>query len=279
MSFYPGGTEKWRITAAGILESNGLQTIRTNTGNLTLASNGTNGHILLSPHGTGNVGIGTATPGFKLEVNGNFAAGGTSTIGTTYPQLTLNGTANQHAYLMVNRTNYESGIQFQTSGTSKWWMYMPSGSDATLRFYTNQNSAGDILNLTNTGNVGVGTITPNSRLHVYNSSASSTIAANAIAVFEQDSNAGIQVCVPDSNEAGLFFSRSGAAYYSAITRSGTNLLLKNNSSTSMTINLNGNVGVNFRYQLPSLFFICWSLIDNFNFSFNSFKRQVMSRKT
>ena len=43
--------------------------------------------------------------------------------------------------------------------------------------------------------------------------------------------------------------------------------------------LNGNVGVNFRYQLPSLFFICWNLIDNFNFSFNSFKRQVMSRKT
>ena len=43
--------------------------------------------------------------------------------------------------------------------------------------------------------------------------------------------------------------------------------------------LNGNVGVNFRYQLPSLFFICWSLIDNFNFSFNSFKRQVISRKT
>jgi hypothetical protein len=42
--------------------------------------------------------------------------------------------------------------------------------------------------------------------------------------------------------------------------------------------LNGNVGVNFRYQLPSLFFICWSLIDNFNFSFNLFKRQVMRRK-
>lgn len=36
--------------------------------------------------------------------------------------------------------------------------------------------------------------------------------------------------------------------------------------------LNGNVGVNFRYQLPVLFFVCWSLIDNLNFSFNSFKR-------
>ena len=43
--------------------------------------------------------------------------------------------------------------------------------------------------------------------------------------------------------------------------------------------LNGNVGVNFRYQLPSLFFICWSLIDNLNFSFNSFKRLHISRRT
>jgi len=37
--------------------------------------------------------------------------------------------------------------------------------------------------------------------------------------------------------------------------------------------LNGNVGVNFRYQLPVLFFICWSLIDNLNFSFDFFKRK------
>jgi hypothetical protein len=43
--------------------------------------------------------------------------------------------------------------------------------------------------------------------------------------------------------------------------------------------LNGNVGVNFRYQLPVLFFICWSLIDNLNFSFNSFKHQNVIQKT
>lgn len=43
--------------------------------------------------------------------------------------------------------------------------------------------------------------------------------------------------------------------------------------------LNGNVGVNFRYQLPVLFFICWSLIDNSNLSFNSFKLQNVNQKT
>ena len=43
--------------------------------------------------------------------------------------------------------------------------------------------------------------------------------------------------------------------------------------------LNGNIGVNFRYQLPVLFFICWSLIDNLNFSLNSFKRIGINRDT
>jgi len=43
--------------------------------------------------------------------------------------------------------------------------------------------------------------------------------------------------------------------------------------------LNGNVGVNFRYQLPVLFFICWSLIDNLNFSFDFFKRKNVNQKT
>jgi hypothetical protein len=32
--------------------------------------------------------------------------------------------------------------------------------------------------------------------------------------------------------------------------------------------INGNVGVNFRYQLPVLFFICWALIDNLNLPLN-----------
>ena len=36
--------------------------------------------------------------------------------------------------------------------------------------------------------------------------------------------------------------------------------------------LNGTVGVNFRYQLPVLTFICWSLIDNMNISFKRFLR-------
>jgi hypothetical protein len=49
--------ERWRITSTGILQSNGAQTIQTSTGNLTLATGGGNGNIVLSPNGTGTVDI------------------------------------------------------------------------------------------------------------------------------------------------------------------------------------------------------------------------------
>ena len=37
--------------------------------------------------------------------------------------------------------------------------------------------------------------------------------------------------------------------------------------------MNGTVGVNFRYQLPVIAFICWSIIDNTNISLNCFLKR------
>ena len=48
--------------STGGITLTGAQTIQTSTGNLTLATAGGNGNILLTPNGTGKVGIGTSTP-------------------------------------------------------------------------------------------------------------------------------------------------------------------------------------------------------------------------
>jgi hypothetical protein len=50
------------LTIGGGITLTGAQTIQTSTGNLTLATAGGNGNILLTPNGTGKVGIGTITP-------------------------------------------------------------------------------------------------------------------------------------------------------------------------------------------------------------------------
>lgn len=62
------GTERWRIKSDGVLEAPTAQTIQTGTGNLNLATGAANGHILLSPHGTGNIGVGVSTPTSTLHI-------------------------------------------------------------------------------------------------------------------------------------------------------------------------------------------------------------------
>ena len=92
-------------------------------------------------------------------------------------------------------------------------------------------------------NVGIGTTTPSARLHTYIGTSTAASASNAIGIFESNVNGVVQINGPDANSMGLFFGRSGAAYYSGIERNGTDLYLKNNSSVAVTINSSGNVGI------------------------------------
>lgn len=56
-AFYTNNIERWQITSAGILQSNGAQTIQSSSGVLTLATGGNNSDITLNPHGSGNTNI------------------------------------------------------------------------------------------------------------------------------------------------------------------------------------------------------------------------------
>ena len=75
IQFFISGGLKWTLTTAGVLQSNNAQTIQTSTGNLTLATAAGDGHVLLSPHNNGNVGVGTVSPAAKLHVNGSMTFG------------------------------------------------------------------------------------------------------------------------------------------------------------------------------------------------------------
>ena len=81
--FGTSNTVRWSVDGSnGNFISNGAQTIATNTGNLTLATNAGNGNILLTPNGTGSIGIGTTTPNARLDVNGNAIITGSFTVVT-----------------------------------------------------------------------------------------------------------------------------------------------------------------------------------------------------
>lgn len=103
---------------------------------------------------TGNVGIGTTSPGAKLEVGGDISAGN-SDIYFTKTDHIHSGKGNTAGYAALeNAKDYDALMILGRAGTAK-------GRYVRLWDYLQVNGGLDI-----TGNVGIGTATPNVRLHV-----------------------------------------------------------------------------------------------------------------
>ncbi len=89
----------------------------------------------------GNVGIGTNDPLEELHVKGTGAL-----------------------FISVESTDLSAGIRIESDSTGPWYMYSPDSSD-DLRF---THGSGDKVTFKQTGNVGIGTSSPNSLLQIIN---------------------------------------------------------------------------------------------------------------
>jgi hypothetical protein len=107
------------------------------------AAPGRSGKVLLAIANDGNVGIGTTEPKNKLHIAGNAGV------------LNLEGT--DHAYIQWYPNKY-------TAGRKAWTGF--GDSDTKQLTIKNEIESGDILLLTNNGNVGIGTTEPKNKLHI-----------------------------------------------------------------------------------------------------------------
>jgi hypothetical protein len=153
-------TLKWSILQTGILQSNGAQTIQTSTGNLTLATAGGDGNILLSPNGTGKVGIGTTSPDFSLDVNGNI---GVTQFSQVFAKRATNLGTNPTLTLTLKSTTDVVGaiycldliVSFGTTAGGN-----PSSAKIVYMFTTSRTSGvTTISNITNMDTITAGSIT------------------------------------------------------------------------------------------------------------------------
>jgi len=144
-----GSQTPWtsNINAAGYT----LNGNSTASGNLTLdsTSNATKGYIVLNPTG-GNIGIGTAVPAAKLDINGSFQSNSSVTLSA------LGGGGN----LLIMTDN--NGILFATSTTSiLGGNYLPlAGGTMAGDVNMGGNSVTNMYDLTITHKLNVATIDP-----------------------------------------------------------------------------------------------------------------------
>jgi hypothetical protein len=175
LAFYTSATnsleaERWRINSTGVLQSNGAQTIQSSTGNLTLATAGGNGNILLSPNGTGNVGINTIAPNAKFQVGpdsnvsrapGEAVSAFSSSTGTETVVSFGQGATNGNTGVTLSFNPNRGGI-----GVNSGWYQRVDGTTADGFMSFGQLVRGtpvtltERMRITSGGNVGIGTASP-----------------------------------------------------------------------------------------------------------------------
>ena len=181
--------------------------------------------------GDGKVGIGTVTPGEKLTVwNSNISLGKRQNSVTSY-------------------IGKGTGTNGQTFGSnSNWIAFASDGTDDWITFGTHESGVGggERVRIAPSGNVGIGTTTPEGRLHVYNgSSGATTVNANHDdLVIENSDNVGIQLFSPADKYQYLAFGdpASANAGYVRYYHTDDRMVLRAGATDTLYIK-GGNVGI------------------------------------
>jgi hypothetical protein len=206
-----------------------------------------NGSTRYTTFEAGNVGIGTTSPNKNLTI--------AYSESSTNRSNTLSG-ATAGSGLLINNTSSANGsyanLDFRSGSADGriLYSYNGTGNSGDFHFITDDTASfGTKLFIGDSGNVGIGTTSPDQKLHVLKGSAG-TITSNPDAIITaENSQAGyIQLLVPNANESGVLFgnvssSASGGIIYNNSGTSNGLQFRTNGNSTKMAITSSGNVGI------------------------------------
>jgi hypothetical protein len=189
----------------------------------------------------GNTGIGIHNPQKLLHLRS-----GASGISPADNSLLVIESNTNAAINLITQSTASSGIHFgNPSHAARAGIVFNSSSPHGLSFRTNGNVSKMVI--TDIGDVGIGTDTPQRRLHVRTGSADMTAHSSSVGVFEANGNASITLMTPSANESGVFFGNPisnvhGGIVYNANVPNGLAFRTGGNS-TKMAITETGDIGI------------------------------------
>ena len=104
----------------------------------------------------GNVGIGTSSPDYPLDVQF------TGDSGIRVKNTSASGTSGQHASVWVDSASGYSYLRFEQGGAAKFWLQSTPTGDLAFR----PNGSSHVFDIRNSGRIGIGDSDPDSILHV-----------------------------------------------------------------------------------------------------------------
>jgi len=187
----------------------------------------------------GNVGIGTATPGAPLAIISNNASQ-PSNYATVWAK---NSDTTGAAYAgYVADGHLQSHYRYYIQGALKWQTRVGAGAGTDTFSIYSWTKGADVLNILNTGNVGIGTSSPTEKLHIFNSLQSWNQFANIRMSTENDSYAaeiGFHRGTSNDNDRGLFLSGDGTNQQVKILHGGNVGIGTTAPFSKLSINSNG----------------------------------------
>ncbi len=177
---------------------------------------------------SGNVGVGTISPGVKLDI-----------LSSTNLIARFGSTTPAHTQVIIDSlASHNSNLTLQRGGVPKWYMGNRAATDRLS--FIESTGITEVLTLTQDGNVGVGTIAPQFKLDIL--STSTTLVAR----FATPTHSQVLIDAGPAHNSNLTLQRSGVSkWYLGNRASDDRLSFVNSTGTAEMLALlqNGNVGV------------------------------------